>query len=139
MGGGRDVHGRGRRHLAPAGVSFWEQEAGHWLEWKGTAPAAGRYAVVLKYATGSPTAVRDCRIDGRHPGEPWQRQVFPGTGGFSLNEDNWSWRALQDAEGRPLRVELAAGPHTLRMANLGGGMALDVVLLTPSESLPPSR
>ena len=138
-GGGTSRRLAGRVGASGEVVSFWEQEAGHWLEWKVTAPAAGRYAVVLKYATGSPTAVRDCRIDGRHPGEPWQRQVFPGTGGFSLNEDNWSWRALQDAEGRPLRVELAAGPHTLRMANLGGGMALDVVLLTPSESLPPSR
>lgn len=101
-------------------------------------PKAGPYGIVLRYASGSPRAARDCRLEGQFPSEEWKRLVFPKTGGFSSNADNWSWQALKGKDDRPLRVELTAGSRVIRMANLEGGMALDAFLLIPSEALPSS-
>jgi len=128
----------GRVNASGRVLSYWEKDVGHWLEWVVPIPKAGFYGIVLKYASGSSRAVRDCRLDGQFPGEEWTRLVFPGTGGFSSSADNWAWQALQDKDGRPLRAELTGGPHVVRMANLGGGMALDAFLLVPSEAMPSS-
>ena len=138
-GGGVSQLLAGRVNASGRALSYWEKDVGHWLEWVVPIPEAGSYGIVLKYASGSSRAVRDCRLDGQLPDENWARLVFPGTGGFSLTADNWSWQALQDKDGRPLRVELTRGSHVLRMANLEGGMALDAFLLVPFDALPSSR
>ncbi len=119
-------------------LTYWHKDIGHWLEWRFTIPKAGPYGIVLKYASGSPRAVRDCQLDGKFPGEEWKRLVFPKTGGFSSTADNWAWQALKGNDGRPLRAELTAGPHVIRMSNLEGGMALDAFMLIPIEAMPSS-
>lgn len=135
-GGGASQRLTGRVNASGAVVSFWEKDIGHWLEWSVQVPKPGPYAIAMKYATGSPQAVRACQIDGQSPGEAWTQLVFPGTGGFSAEADNWAWRALADKDGRPLRIELTAGTHALRLTNQGGGMALDAILVVPFDVLP---
>ena len=118
-------------------LTYWQKDVGHWLEWTVTVPKAGSYGIVLKYASGSSRAARDCRVDGHFPNEEWRRLVFPGTGGYSSSADNWVWQALRGKDARPLRVELKAGPCAIRMANLEGGMALDAFMLIPGDAWPP--
>ena len=137
-GGGVSQLMIGRVNASVGALSYWK-DVGHWLEWSVMIPEAGIYGIVLKYASAPPYAVRNCRLDGRFPGEEWKRLVFPGTGGYSISADNWAWQALQDKDGRPLRVELTKGPHALRMGHLQGGMALDAFLLIPFGALPSSR
>ena len=135
-GGGASRRLTGRVNASGAVLSYWEKDLGHWLEWTVTIPNTGPHAIALKYASGSPSALRDCRIDGESPGEEWTRLVFPGTGGFSSGADNWAWQLLRAADKRALRVDLTKGLHQLRMANQGGGMALDAILLVPFDALP---
>ena len=135
-GGGHCQKLSNRANASGLAISYWHKDVGHWLEWRIAIPKAGRRCIVLKYATGSPQAVRDCRIDGKFPGEGWKRMTFPDTGGWSSGADNWNWQALRDGNGAVLEVELAAGEHTLRMSNLEGGMALDCILLAPADALP---
>jgi hypothetical protein len=137
-GGGVSRQFTGRVNAFGAVVTYWGEDIGHWLEWDVAVPAAGPYGMVLKYASGSTLAVRDVRIDGEYPGAGWQRQEFPGTGGFSATDDNWEWRTLRDPEGRPLQAELTPGPHTVRISNLEGHMALDAFVLIPLGALPSS-
>lgn len=136
-GGGTSQTLDGRVNASGQAVSYWHKDIGHWLEWRAQIAKAGSYGIVLKYATASPEAVRDCRIDGQSPSEAWQRLTFANTGGWSSTADNWMWLPLRDAQGAPLQVQLSQGQHTLRMSNLAGGMALDCILIVPAEGLRP--
>jgi hypothetical protein len=62
-----------------------------------------------------------------------QNVVLPGTGGYSGSEDNWQFWRLLDSAQKPLQVALTKGAHTIRISNLGGGMALDYVLLQKAK------
>ena len=126
----------GRVNASARIVSYWDKDLGHWLEWKIPVTNAGAYAIALRYASGAVRALRDCQIDGASPGTDWSGLLFPGTGGYSSQADNWAWRLLKGKDGRVLRHKLSAGEHTLRLTNRGGGMALDAILLVPLGALP---
>jgi hypothetical protein len=127
----------GRVNASSRIVTYWDTELGHWLEWKIPIHTAGAYAVALRYASAARQAVRDCQINGASPGEEWLGLIFPGTGGYCTQTDNWAWRLLKGKSGDVLRLNLDAGEHTLRLINRGGGMALDAILIIPSGLLPP--
>jgi len=76
--------------------------------------------------------------DGASPGTEWEGFLFPGTGGYCTQADNWAWRLLKGKGGGILRHELSVGEHTLRLINRGGGMALDAILLVPLDAPPPA-
>jgi hypothetical protein len=119
----------GRVNAIGKAITYWDQSLGHWLEWKLNVPRDGDYYLILKYASGAPAAKRSVQIDGKFPDAATQNAVFPGTGGFSAELDNWRFQQLLNGEDKPLKLTLSKGAHTLRMTNLGGGMALDYILL----------
>ncbi len=134
-GGGASRLLKGRVNASGPVVSYWEKDLGHWLEWEIQVETAGSYAIALRYATASDMSLRDCLINGMAPSADWEKLKFPGTGGYSSQTDNWSWRLLQGKDQSLLTCELAAGVNTLKMVNRGGGMALDAILLVPSAML----
>ncbi|MBM4046391.1 MAG: carbohydrate-binding protein, partial [Planctomycetes bacterium] len=113
-------------------ISYWHEAVGHWLEWKVNVPKSGRYKVVLKYATDSADTQRDFQVDGQHPGVAFKKFHLSSTGGFCTVTDNWAYHTV-GGEKSPAPINLAAGPHTLRMTNLGDGCALDFILLVPVD------
>ncbi len=133
-GGGASRVLAGRVNASGRIVTYWDKDVGHWLEWRVPVTAAGTYAVALRYASGAAEAVRDCHLDGASPGDSWQGLRFPGTGGYCTERDDWSWRLLKSQDGQPLRLDLSAGEHALRLINRGGGMALDAILLVPASA-----
>jgi hypothetical protein len=138
-GGGQSQLFSGRVNASGRIITYWEKDVGHWLEWTVTIPRSAAYALVIKYASGSANVARACRIDGEYPAEGARKNVFPGTGGFSSNADNWAWRAFEDDSGNPLSIPLTEGRHVLRLENVRGGMALDAFMLIPVEQLPQIR
>ncbi len=123
--GGGEVHIREDK-LAADGTCFSHWDApGHWLEWKFTAPADGRYLLVVRYCAQDEVR-RAVVIDGDELGE----FNFRATGGFSGERNDWRHEVLRGPDGEPLVIELAAGEHTLRMTNAdGNGMNVDYLLL----------
>ena len=95
-------------------------------------PVAGKYRLLLKYCSDSPAPRRELLVDGASPAEACKEIRFERTGGFSTGTDDWRYLAVSTA-GQPLRLDLSAGEHVLRMANLGDGLALDWLLLLPAE------
>lgn len=109
-------------------ISHWDNQ-GHWLEWKLTAPADGRYYLVLRYCSQFDN-LRAATLDGAPVGSGSFR--FPATGGFSAETNDWRHWALRDASG-PLALPLKAGEHILRLENRDGkGMNLDYLMLVPA-------
>jgi len=100
-------------------ITMWHANLGHWLEWKVTVPAGGKYTIWARYATDSQTSHRSLTIDGASPGAGHDDIVFNRTGGFCTERDNWKVIRL----GEP--IQLSAGEHTIRMTNLAEGLALD--------------
>jgi hypothetical protein len=133
QGGGEVQIVKGRVNADGNAVTMWEAHLNHWLEWKFEVPQDGRYEVVLRYASGSEKTTRAVQIDGAFPDAAMQNVVLPGTGGYSGSEDNWQFWRLLDSAQKPLQVALAKGAHTIRISNLGGGMALDYVLLQKAK------
>ncbi|HOQ30620.1 MAG TPA: hypothetical protein PLH36_17920, partial [Armatimonadota bacterium] len=103
-------------------------EIGHWLEWKVNVPQAGRYRLLLKYCSDSPNPRRELRVDGQIPADICKEIAFPRTGGFSTAKDDWAYLTVGGEE-KPLLLDLTAGEHTIRMTNLGDGLALDWLAL----------
>jgi len=106
-------------------ITMWHADLGHWLEWQFGVPEAADYLIYARYATASEEAVRSLTIDGESPGEAWADLRFQSTGGFCTSGDDWAMKRL----GPPVR--LTAGPHCIRMTNLGEGLALDYLALVP--------
>ncbi|MBT3376072.1 MAG: carbohydrate-binding protein [Lentisphaerae bacterium] len=100
-------------------ITYWHKDIGHWLEWDVNLPSTGRYAVFARYATGSHDTQRDFRIDGKLPSEEHGCIRFPHTGGWSGSASVWDFRQLGSA------LELTAGRHRFRMANLKDGLGVD--------------
>jgi hypothetical protein len=101
-----------------------------WVEWAVEVPTAGRYALLLKYATPE-SAQRQVLLDGNELG----RAVLPNTGGYSgPDRDDWAVALLCDPQGRPARFDLSAGRHVLRLANPDGhGCNLDYLEFLPVQ------
>lgn len=116
-------------------ISYWDKDLGHWLEWDVQVETAGEYVIAMRYASGATEAWRDCLINGKQPGPEWEKMRFPGTGGYSLQADNWTWRLLPGDKSAVRTCRLDAGLNTLRLINRGGGMGLDAVLLAPADML----
>ena len=106
-------------------ISHWDDK-GHGLSWTLETPA-GRYQLVIRYSAAE-TAHRSLRIDDRALAD----QTFPTTGGFGTQAIDWDHQTAADARGKPLTLDLAAGAHTIHMANTDGvGLNLDYLALVP--------
>ncbi|MDX9979037.1 MAG: hypothetical protein RBU25_03215 [Lentisphaeria bacterium] len=117
-------------------LTYWHQDPGHWFEWTCEVPANGEYHLRLCYASGSPETRRELKIDGSLPFAGADRLEFPFTGSFGMQPDHWRIRRFLDGE-REIAIFLGAGIHTLRMSNLGDGLALDYLVLVPAGTPAP--
>lgn len=115
-------------------ITKWHQDAGHWLSWQLQVPADARYRMVFRYATDSQATRRKVELDGKVVPSA-ESLAFPRTGGYALNPRDWGWLTLKDG-GREVIVPLAKGAHTLKMTNLGDGLALDFILLVREDAGP---
>ena len=111
-------------------VSYWHADLGHWLEWEVDIPEDGNYAVRFCYATASPEARRDFRIDGQPPCPQAENILFPATGGFGMSPFDWNCLTLADAQKKDIAFALRKGRHTIRMSNKKDGLAFDFFVLT---------
>lgn len=129
-GGGNAIEiVEGRVNALGKAITKWEANIGHWAEWKFTIPQDGIYQITLKYASGSPQAQRSVQIDEKYPNAALEKVLLPGTGGYSSGSDDWKFWKLLNSERKPLEVKLSKGVHTLRIANISGGLALDYILV----------
>lgn len=108
-------------------ITKWHQDPDHWLEWALPVPREGRYLLYARYGTGSENARRSLTIDGESPGGAYEEISFPKTGGFGRSPEEWRVKRLGPA------LTLGAGERTLRLTNLGDGLALDYIALVPAE------
>jgi len=108
-------------------ITKWHQDPGHWIEWTLPIRQAGRYTLYARYGTASRDTCRELTIDEQAPTEAYQRVAFARTGGYGRSPVDWPTTRL----GPPVR--LSAGKHTLRMTNLGGGLALDYLAVVPTQ------
>ncbi|MEI6500751.1 MAG: PKD domain-containing protein, partial [Armatimonadota bacterium] len=92
-------------------ISHWDP-LNAWVEWTATVLTAGRYHVLLRYASPT-TAERAFALDGQTVGVV---KMEP-TGGYSSTADDWRLELLRDEAGKPLAVEMPVGRHTLRLTN----------------------
>jgi len=114
-------------------LTYWHANLGHTLTWTADVPRAGTYYVAVKYCTDSKKAMRDLKIDGKHPAEGFAQFHLPRTGGFSTGTDNWQYVRLGEWAGAPWTFKLSAGKHEISMSNLGEGCALDQLFVIPVD------
>ncbi|MGE5532258.1 MAG: carbohydrate-binding domain-containing protein, partial [Bacteroidota bacterium] len=110
-------------------VTKWHMDLGHWLQWKFKVPETGRYRMIFRYGTLSENARRVVEIDGAVPDPVAAEVAFPRTGGFGGSPKDWAYLTLKDKAGKDVPLSLKAGEHTLKMTNLGDGLAMDFVAL----------
>ena len=112
------------------GLRRWDA-AGHTLSWKFAVPNAGRHAIRLRYALGATEdSIRSAKLDGAEIVTAENASVFPVTGGWSAESDNWNEAWLgQGAEA--VLADLAPGTHTLVLRNEKGPLNLDWIELVP--------
>jgi len=108
-------------------ITYWHTELGHWLEWKVAVPKPGDYVIYARYATDCDNSRRSLTVDGKSPGPPYDSIQFARTGGYCTVSDNWATKKLGPA------IKLTAGEHTVRMTNLGDGLALDYVAIAKAR------
>ncbi len=115
---------RGRAHCC------WDTE-GQWAEWTFRIPKAGAYELLVRGASVYDTILRELKLDGK-PLTPGIVR-FTGTGGWCRDTNDWRYFRITSTDGRPLRVRLAAGKHTLRMEQRGGSMNVDCFVWEPAR------
>ncbi|MDX9980052.1 MAG: heparinase II/III family protein [Lentisphaeria bacterium] len=97
---------------------------------------AGWYRVFLKCCTGIDQGipVRSLAVDGKVPFREAARLVFPDTGGWSNDRDDWALRSLgQDEVPDGYCIYLAAGERRLEFVNEeGGGLNVDFIVVHPA-------
>ncbi|OIO92643.1 MAG: hypothetical protein AUJ92_13775 [Armatimonadetes bacterium CG2_30_59_28] len=130
-GGATTVHVRtAAEKLGSIGgaISHWESP-GSWVDWRFNVPQAGRYFVLLRYACPA-VSHRLVSIEGKDLGS----MNLDATGGFgSAVQDQWNVELFRDKAGQPQTVDLTAGPHTVRLANVEGkGCNLDYIDFLPA-------
>ncbi len=107
-------------------ISHWDA-AGHALTWAVAVPRAGRYDLVLRYCAPHDVA-RAVQVDGTELGT----LSLPATGGFGTTPFEWD-HGPGGSAGRPVRLELTAGEHRIRLTNTDGkGCNLDYLALVPA-------
>lgn len=112
-------------------IKLWDH-AGHALTWEFTAPATGRYALLVRACHAFPDAVaRHLAVDGIPLNQDMEPFLFPGTGGWSTTENQW--REIWIAHNRKVLVlELKAGQHRLTLTNADNrGLNLDWLKIVP--------
>ena len=129
QGGGEVVVKNDRQATLGDMITFWHADVGHWLTWKFDVAEAGRYRIVLRYASSSPKPVRRFELDGAVPDPALEAMVFEPSGGFGNMAGDWRFRPLVDADGKDLVFDLSAGEHEIKMTNLGDGLGLDFIIL----------
>ena len=109
----------------------WDTE-GQWAEWAFNVPAAGEYELLIRPASVYATILRELTLDGN----PLSSQVsvvrLRGTGGWCRTTDDWRYFAVMDSRGKPAQIQLSSGKHTLRMAQLGSSMNVDLFAWQPN-------
>lgn len=128
-GGGQSEVVSDRQTAWGKAITKWHAQSGHWLQWNLKAPAKGNYRVIFRYGTQSENARRRLEINGQAPHPAAEEIHFPSTGGFGHSALDWKYQTLQDQNGKDVLLPLTAGDHTLRMTNLGDGLALDFIVL----------
>jgi len=104
------------------GYFYMWNAAGHWLEWTVENARAGRYEIVLRYATLAQSP-RELSVNGR---------VVEGLQSFTLDRTE-GWTHWQEAS-LPVAVTLREGRNVLRFNSLGGaGLNFDEMRLIPVE------
>jgi hypothetical protein len=99
--------------------------------WKIEVPKDGRFEVVLKVATHEESAVRAIAIDGRPVFGDHFLVRFPNTGGFGADPAEWKHYAVAGPDGKPLSLELKAGPHVIEIVSVEGLLNLDCLWFAP--------
>ncbi|MBT7165741.1 MAG: hypothetical protein HN904_23380, partial [Victivallales bacterium] len=98
--------------------------------------APGWYRVFLKCCTGTNFGipVRSLSVDGKTPFREAAALVFPDTGGWSGEKDDWELRSLgQDVVPNGFRIHFTAGEHKLEFVNEeGGGLNVDFIVIHPA-------
>lgn len=106
---------------------------------------SGWYRVFLKCCTGIDHGipVRSLLVDGEVPFREAGRLVFPDTGGWSNDRDDWALRSLgEDEVPDGYRIHLTAGERRIEFVNEeGGGLNVDFIVIHPAgmakaEALP---
>lgn len=102
--------GKAQRTLSPeyGFVRFWT-DVGHWMEWTVDDLPAGRYQVLMQYATLY-DAPRMMRVNGETAGEKLHKFSLPTSGGW----DRFVESPL------PAPITLKEGTNILHLASLGG-------------------
>lgn len=129
QGGGMAEVVADRQAVWGTAVTKWHNELGHWLQWKFKVPETGNYRMVFRYGTQSENTRRKLEIDGAVPNPAAAEIAFPATGGFGASPDDWKYLPLKDKAGQDVVLPLKAGEHTLKMTNLGDGIAMDFITL----------
>jgi hypothetical protein len=129
--GGGEAQIKGDRPAWGKVLTYWHQDKGHWLAWTFDVPRNGDYHLRVRYASGSPNPVRELKVDGQYPFAGAERVSFESTGGFGMTPAQWKVRQFA-VDGKEVVLPLKAGKHTVRMANLGDGLAVDFLVLVPA-------
>jgi hypothetical protein len=90
--------------------SHWDDE-GHWLEWTVPAAKAGDYCLVLRYCTPIDVA-RRIEVDGKPVSD--SPVIFPSTGGFSSDANDWAHARRRQRDERGLPAAVAGTPVSAR-------------------------
>ena len=114
-------------------ITKWHQDEGHWLQWDFEVPRAAPYKLIFRYATAGESTRRRVEIDGAVPHAAAEAVAFRRTGGYGHSPADWQFRTLADEAGQDVVLRLAQGKHTLRMTNLGDGLALDFAILVKAD------
>ncbi|MBT7166705.1 MAG: carbohydrate-binding protein [Victivallales bacterium] len=131
-GGGEIVISTAHKNTHGGACAYSWAKPGHWLEWELSVPKVGDYVLTVVGASQETTILRSVGLDGKPLAGAGVIRMA-GTGGWG-REDPEQWQPFQpvDAAGKPVRIALAKGQHTLRMTNLvGQHFNVDAILLTP--------
>ncbi|HWT75032.1 MAG TPA: extracellular solute-binding protein [Mobilitalea sp.] len=100
------------------GGTNW-QDAGEWIEWQFDVPESGYYNLSMyvkqNFIQGIPVN-RKITIDGEVPFKEFEAYQFNYSG-------DWRMDTLTDQDGKPYKVYLAKGTHTIRMEVVLGDFA----------------
>ena len=105
--------------------------AGIWATWDFEAPADGEVEVLVRHCAATDPVIREMRMDGEDIGPKGGLYRFDATGGWSRQTNDWRYFALTDAAGKPERIALKKGKHTLRMESVDGSFNTDCFVVRP--------